>query len=121
MKNFKNVSEIDLGKKIIIPGFIDGHAHAPQYSFVGIGMHLDLMKWLDTYTFPAESKFKDIDFARNVYTRCVNRHLKNGSTTVSWFATIHLEATKVLCEVADQAGMRAFVGKVNMDRNSPDF
>ena len=45
--------------------------------------------------------------------------LRNGSTTVSYFATIHNEACKVLVEVCRAAGQRAYVGKVNMDRNSP--
>jgi len=31
--------------RIIIPGFIDTHAHAPQYAFTGTGMHLPLLKW----------------------------------------------------------------------------
>jgi guanine deaminase len=31
--------------RIIMPGFIDTHAHAPQYAFTGTGMHLPLLKW----------------------------------------------------------------------------
>ncbi|POM67487.1 Guanine deaminase [Phytophthora palmivora] len=48
---------VDLGEQLLLPGFIDGHAHAPQYSFIGVGMHLPLLKWLETYTFQYESKF----------------------------------------------------------------
>jgi guanine deaminase len=35
----------DFRGRIIMPGFIDTHAHAPQYAFTGTGMHLPLLKW----------------------------------------------------------------------------
>jgi cytosine/adenosine deaminase-related metal-dependent hydrolase len=76
---------------------------------------------LERYTFPSEARFFDLDFARHAYERAVRRHLKNGTTMASYFATIHLEATKVLVDVVRTVGQRAFIGKVNMDRNSPDF
>lgn len=50
---------------------------------------------LETYTFPCEAKFAELDFARDVYSKSVRRHLMNGTTTCSYFATLHLEASKV--------------------------
>lgn len=50
---------------------------------------------LETYTFPCESRFADLEFAREIYSKSVHRHLKNGTTTCSYFATLHLEASKV--------------------------
>ncbi|XP_027052628.1 guanine deaminase-like isoform X2 [Pocillopora damicornis] len=47
--------------------------------------------------------------------------LKNGTTTASYFATIHYDATVVLCDVIAELGQRAYVGKVCMDRNSPNY
>jgi|EP00945_MAST-04E_sp_MAST-4E-sp1_P000589 guanine deaminase len=110
-----------LGKRFLIPGFVDGHAHAPQHTFTGTGLDLPLLQWLMTYTFPAEAKFKDPDYAKTMYRKAVMSHLKNGSTTVSYFATIHLEASKELANIVEELGQRAYVGKVNMDRNSPDY
>lgn len=46
--------------------------------------------------------------------------LRNGTTTAAYFATIHLEATKLLFDLCVKYGQRALVGKVNMDRHSPD-
>lgn len=37
---------------VLIPGLVDGHAHAPQTRNRGIGMDLPLLKWLERYTFP---------------------------------------------------------------------
>lgn len=79
-----------------------------------------LLEWLDKYTFNYESKFKEVDFAQQVYPKVVSQMLRQGSTTVSYFATIHLDATKALYDICAKAGQRALVGKVCMDRNSPD-
>ncbi|CAM9679723.1 unnamed protein product [Sphacelaria rigidula] len=84
-------------------------------------MDLPLLQWLETYTFPVEARFKNTTFARKVYEKAVRRHLMYGSTTCSYFATVHLEATKVLVDVIRGLGQRAFVGKVSMDRNAPDY
>ena len=84
-------------------------------------MDLPLLQWLEKYTFPTESRFSDLEFARNVYSKSVRRHLRNGTTFACYFATIHNSAAKVLVDVIADAGQRAFVGKVSMDRNSPDF
>jgi len=111
----------DYGNKLIMPGFIDTHCHAPQYVFSGTGMDLPLLAWLEKYTFPCESRFKDNDFAKDAYTKSVKRHLSYGSTTCSYFATIHTDAALILADVALNLGQRAFIGKVSMDRNSPDY
>jgi len=117
-----NVDEIiDHKGKLIMPGFIDAHCHAPQYAFTGTGMDLPLLEWLNKYTFPIESKFKDEVYARYAYDKAVRRHLKSGTTFCAYYGTIDLEASKVLAETVLTLGQRAFVGKVNMDRNSPDF
>lgn len=42
--------------------------------------------------------------------------MKSGSTTVVYFGTIHLESTKLLVDIIEKLGQRAYVGKVNMDR-----
>ncbi|KAF2075595.1 hypothetical protein CYY_003100 [Polysphondylium violaceum] len=116
----KNQDIVDLGNKFIIPGFIDTHAHAPQYHNAGTGTDLPLLKWLEKYTFPVESRFKDLEFAKNVYSKVVDRMLKNGTTTVCYYATLHLPASKLLADIVGQRGQRAFIGKVCMDRHSPD-
>eukprot|EP00949_MAST-11_sp_MAST-11-sp1_P004956 g4956.t1 len=112
---------MDLGKKFLVPGFIDGHAHAPQHAYAGTGIDLPLLQWLERYTFPSEAKLRDADIAAKVYQEAVNSHLRNGTTCVSYFGTIHVEATKILAETVQRLGQRAFVGKVNMDRNCPDY
>mmetsp|Transcript_20571 Transcript_20571/g.55431 ORF Transcript_20571/g.55431 Transcript_20571/m.55431 type:complete len:530 (+) Transcript_20571:52-1641(+) len=105
--------------QFMMPGFVDGHAHAPQYAFHGTGLDLPLLDWLERYTFPTESKFKDVEYAKRIYASAVARHLRHGTTTCSYFGTIHREATEELVRQVRLAGQRAHVGKVSMDRNSP--
>lgn len=105
----------------LIPGFVDTHIHAPQYVFTGTGYDLGLLEWLQKYTFPRESAFKDPEYALDAYNRAVNRSLYSGTTTACYYGTIHVEACKILANVVGAVGQRAFIGKVNMDSNSPDY
>lgn len=57
--------------EFFMPGLVDAHIHAPQYSSAGTRLDLPLLQWLKTYTYPTEIKFRDIDFAEEVYTRAV--------------------------------------------------
>lgn len=56
-----------------MPGFVDTHIHAPQYKFTGTGYDLQLLEWLDKYTFPTEAKFSDVRLASKVYQSVVVR------------------------------------------------
>ncbi|XP_032297138.1 guanine deaminase isoform X1 [Coturnix japonica] len=100
-----------------MPGLVDTHIHAPQYLFAGTRVDLPLLQWLTTYTFPTEAKYKESDFAEEVYTRVVRRTLKNGTTTACYFATIYTDTSLLLADIIDKFGQRAFVGKVCMDMN----
>ena len=90
------------------------------------------------YTFPTETGLSDLDKAGQVYTRCVRSTLDSGTTTAgivyiifyqhylrslaiaAYFATIHTQASLLLANICQRLGQRAWVGKVCMDRNSPD-
>lgn len=110
----------DYGDALIIPAFVDMHIHAPQYPMMGMGMDLPLLDWLDTYTFKTEARFSDNDFARRVYRALADALVQSGTTRVCMFSSIHREATHILMEELQRAGITGYVGKVNMDRNSPD-
>ncbi|KAL1616510.1 hypothetical protein SLS56_011397 [Neofusicoccum ribis] len=104
------------------PGFIDTHIHAPQYANSGIVSKSTLLDWLNTYTFPMEASLSDLTKARRVYNRCVSRTLSHGTTTASYFATIHVAATNLLADICLEKGQRAFIGRVCMDSGlSPEW
>lgn len=116
-EKYKDIEVIDFGEKIICPGLVDLHIHAPQYNFRGMGMDLELLDWLNTYTFPSEAKFKDEDYAKRSYQRFVD-YLKYGPNTRHViFASLHVKSTQILMDLMEESKMVSFVGKVNMDRN----
>ena len=98
-----------------LPGFVDLHVHAPQWAQSGTALDIPLYDWLNTYTFPLESKFSDLDFAKEVYEDLVSTLLANGTTTSLYFATVHKEASLLLAEICAKKGQRGLVGKVVMD------
>ena len=104
---------VDYGDNLIIPGFVDTHAHAPQYCNRGLGMDKELLPWLETYTFPEEAKFIDPDYARLVFGAFVHDLWRNGTTRSILFGTIHKDSTLVLMELLQKAGLSAYVGKVH--------
>ncbi len=111
----------DYEDRLIVPGLIDLHVHAPQYAFRGLGMDLELLEWLDTHTFPEEAKYKDLEYARKAYGIFVDNMRKSATTRAVVFGTIHRQATLLLMDLLEEAGLNTMVGKVNMDRNSPEY
>lgn len=120
-EKYKNAEFVDYGRQMIIPAFSDLHVHGAQYVQRGIGMDCLLSDWLNNYTFPQESRFKDMDYARQCYDAFVDDMLRHGTFHANVFATIHREATEYLFNRMEDKGMYAFVGKVNMDCHSPEF
>ena len=108
----------DCGDDLIIQSFADLHLHAPQYPMLGMGMDLPLLDWLNTYTFPLEARFADTGYAREIYHRLAGELIENGTTRVCMFSSLHTDATLILMEELEKAGVTGYVGKVNMDRNS---
>lgn len=120
-EEFADLPLKDYGNSLIIPGMTDLHVHAPQYSYRGLDMDMELIDWLNAHAFPEESKFADLDYAKSAYGIFVDDLVKSTTTRACIFGTLHKDATLLLMELLEKAGMRAFVGKVNMDRNSPDI
>lgn len=111
----------DYGDRMIVPGLTDLHIHGPQYPFRGLGMDLELLDWLNTRTFPEEARYSDREYARNAYRIFAEDMKRGGTTRACIFGTLHREATVGLMDLMEATGLKTMVGKVNMDRNCPDF
>ncbi|KAL4954275.1 hypothetical protein BDW69DRAFT_142383 [Aspergillus filifer] len=107
------------GNEFFFPGFIDTHIHAPQYPNSGLFGSSTLLDWLERYTFPLESSMSNLNTARKAYSTVISRTLSHGTTYASYFATIHVDATNLLADLAFEKGQRALVGRVCMD--NPNF
>ncbi|KAG8913653.1 hypothetical protein FRC01_004439 [Tulasnella sp. 417] len=103
----------------LLPTFVDLHLHAPQFLYLGTGLHLPLMQWLNEYAYKAEERLDaDPKLANRVYTRLAERLLEAGTGAVLAFGTIKSETNLILAEVMQAKGLRAFVGKLSMDISS---
>ncbi|WP_261155626.1 guanine deaminase [Serratia fonticola] len=110
----------DYSGKMIVPGFVDTHIHYPQCEMVG-AYGEQLLDWLNKHTFPAEKRYNDLEYAREMSAFFIKQLLRNGTTTALVFGTIHPESVEALFESARHINMRMIAGKVMMDRNAPDY
>ena len=120
-EQYRGAEVHDYGRALIIPAFSDLHVHASQYVQRGVGMDKLLFDWLSDYTFPQESRFGDMAYAKAVYDRVVDEFIRHGSFHSSVFTTVHYDASAYLFEAMEKKGLYGLVGKVNMDQNSPDY
>lgn len=119
-EKYQSYPVVDYGDKLIIPGLVDLHLHAPQYPFRSLGMDMELLDWLNTHTFPEEAKYGDLEYAKKAYGIFVSQLTRSATTRACIFATVHLPATELLMDLLEESGLITLVGKVNMDRNTPD-
>ena len=118
--NVQDAEVIDFGDKLLIPAMNDMHVHAPQVHNQGVAMDLELLPWLQNYTFPEESKYADVHYAERMYRRFLHTQWLFGTMRSVVFGTVHTDSTRVLMKLYQEAGMGALVGKVAMNRNCPD-
>ena len=111
----------DYGDALIIPGMTDLHTHASQYAFRGTDMDMEMLDWLNKHAFPEEARYADERFANRAYDLFVQDLLESTTTRASIFATVHGRASLQLMEKLERSGLRCYVGKVNMDRNCPEY
>ena len=104
--------------RLIVPGFIDCHVHAPQLEMIA-APGKQLLDWLETYTYPAEMAWADRRRAARAAGDFLDALLRHGTTTALVFATSHSHSVDVLFEAALARDMRLIAGKVLMDRNAP--
>ena len=108
---------IDYTGHLVLPGMTDLHLHAPQAEFIGLGMDSELLDWLKDRVFPTEAKYGDEKYATMAYEYFRERLRKSETTRACVFSSIHGNTTDILMEMLDETGIKAYVGKVSMDRN----
>lgn len=119
-EEYSNLPLYDYGEQLIFPGMVDMHVHAPQFAFRGTSMDLELMDWLNRYTFPEEEKYEDLGYAKKAYGIFVNALKESATTRSCIFATRHRYATELLMGLMEESGLVSYVGKVNMDREASE-
>ncbi|SPJ23830.1 guanine deaminase [Palleronia abyssalis] len=117
-RDHPGATQTDMGDALILPGFVDAHMHYPQTGMIA-SWGKRLIDWLNTYTFPEESRFGDPAHARAQTDTTLDLMLSHGTTSLSSFCTIHPESVDALFSAAEARGMAVMAGRTCMDRNAP--
>ncbi len=114
-----NSQVTNYGDALITAGFVDAHMHYPQTRMIA-SWGKQLIDWLNTYTFPEESRFGDRNYADAVAADTLDLALAHGTTTLTSFCTIHPESVDAFFSAAAARNMAVVAGKTCMDRNARD-
>lgn len=110
---------VELGELLLLPGFVDCHAHYPQTRIVA-SWGERLIDWLNRYTFPEEMRFADPAYAAAVAEDWLDLLAANGTTSAATFCTIHPGSVDAVFAAAERRGVALTAGRTMMDRNAPD-
>ena len=107
---------IEATGRVVMPGLINTHTHAPMVLYRGLGDDLALMDWLQKYIFPAEAKTVSPAFVRTGTELAALEMIQSGTTTyvdMYYFEEEIARATK-------QAGLRGVLGQTIIEFPVPD-
>jgi 5-methylthioadenosine/S-adenosylhomocysteine deaminase len=107
---------IDARGTLVLPGMINGHAHAAMSLFRGVAEDHSLDDWLQRYIFPAEARNVTEDFVFWGTRLGVLEMLRGGVTT---YADMYY-FEDVVARVTKEAGMRGVLGETILDFPAPD-
>jgi len=110
------VKVIEAKGGLILPGLINAHTHAAMTLFRGLADDLPLMEWLNHYIFPVEGRM-DEEFVHVGGLLACAEMILSGTTC---FCDMYLFEESV-ARAAREVGMRALVGEVLYDFDSPNY
>src|SRR5512146_1714394 len=110
---------VDLRPLILMPGMVDLHVHLPQLPNAGVGAGLDVLTWLQRYTFAIERAF-DVPTAERLAPRAFRALAAAGTTTAVVYGAAYERSLDAAFRAAEAHGIRAVIGKVMMDRGAYD-
>jgi guanine deaminase len=115
----EGVKTVDHRPHLILPGFIDTHVHFPQMQVIA-SYGAELLDWLNTYTFPEETKFRDAQHGRRIARLFLDEMVRHGTTSTVAYCSVHKASAEAFFEESHARDMLNIAGKVMMDRNAPD-
>ena len=115
-QRFGKITSIDASGTLVLPGMINGHAHAAMSLFRGVAEDHSLDDWLQKYIFPAEARNVTEEFVLWGTRLGVLEMLRGGITT--YVDMYYFE--DVVARVTKEAGMRGVLGQTIVDFPAPD-
>ena len=115
-RDFKAAQVIDAAGRVVMPGLINTHTHAPMVLYRGLGDDLALMDWLQKYIFPAEAKTVSPAFVRTGTRLAALEMIRSGTTTFTDMYYFEEEIARATRE----AGLRGVLGQSVIEFPVPD-
>ena len=107
---------IDCTGKVIMPGLVNLHTHAPMTLFRGYANDLPLEKWLQRYMFPLEKQFVDEEFCYyGTLLACIEM-IESGTTC---FADMYYYEDEI-ARATQEMGMRGVLAESVLKNETPD-
>jgi len=107
---------VNASGKLVLPGFINGHTHAPMTLLRGLKDDVTLEEWLTKFIFPAEARNVNEEFVRWGTRLAAAEQIRGGITT---FADMYY-FEDAIAEETKAAGMRGMLGETILDFPAPD-
>lgn len=107
---------LDCGGKVLLPGLINAHTHAPMTLLRGLADDRRLDVWLLGYMMPVEREFVSPDFVRLGAGLACAEMIRSGITC---FADMYYFEENV-ARATSEAGVRALCGQTVLKFPSPD-
>ncbi len=113
---FHGVETVDCGGRVVMPGLVNAHTHAPMSLLRGLADDLRLDVWLMGYMMPVEREFVRPDFVA-LGTRLACAEMIRSGTTC--FADMYY-FEEAVAEAAAATGMRALCAQTVLKFPTPD-
>jgi 5-methylthioadenosine/S-adenosylhomocysteine deaminase len=107
---------VDCGGRIVMPGFVNAHTHAPMTMLRGLADDLRLDVWLMGYMMPVEREFVRPDFVALGTKLACAEMIRSGTTC---FADMYY-FEEAVAEAAADAGVRAVCAQTVLKFRAPD-
>lgn len=115
-KEFQGNETVDCDGKVLMPGLINAHTHAPMTLLRGLADDLRLDVWLLGFMMPVEREFVSPEFVRLGTSLACIESLRSGVTCFADMYYFEAEVAKVTAE----AGLRALCSQTVLKYPSPD-
>jgi 5-methylthioadenosine/S-adenosylhomocysteine deaminase len=106
-RQFRGRQTIDATGRVVMPGLVNTHTHAPMVLYRGLADDLALDEWLTKYIFPAEAKTVSPEFVRAGTRLAALEMIESGTTT---YADMYYFEEEIAKETKT-AGLRGVLGQ----------
>jgi 5-methylthioadenosine/S-adenosylhomocysteine deaminase len=114
--DYSPAETVDCGGRVVMPGLVNAHTHAPMTLLRGLADDLRLDVWLLGYMMPVEREFVRPEFVALGTTLACAEMIRSGTTC---FADMYY-FEEAVAEAAASAGMRALCGQTVLKFPAPD-